>query len=95
MSQSQFVVITHNKRTIARADVLYGVTMEEAGVSKLVAVRLAKRERETGIGNDLIGTANPLAIPGSVDEAAQDGPSVAASFGKTERLGGASKVIVP
>ena len=46
VAQSQFIVITHNKRTIARADVLYGVTMEEAGVSKLVAVRLAAASRK-------------------------------------------------
>ncbi len=38
--QTQFIVVTHRKGTMEEADVLYGVTMQESGVSKLVSVRL-------------------------------------------------------
>src|SRR5215468_10693597 len=46
--QSQFILITHNKRTMEVVDTLYGVTMEEPGISKLVSVRL----REATAAND-------------------------------------------
>jgi chromosome segregation protein len=38
-NDTQFIVVTHNKRTMEAADTLYGVTMQEEGVSKLVSVR--------------------------------------------------------
>jgi chromosome segregation protein len=39
LDRSQFIIITHKKRTMAACDVLYGITMQESGVSKQVAVR--------------------------------------------------------
>ena len=41
---SQFIIITHNKRTVAAAETLLGVTMEESGVSKAISVRIGGRE---------------------------------------------------
>ncbi|WP_336076885.1 chromosome segregation protein SMC [Paenibacillus sp. 203] len=44
--QTQFIVVTHRKGTMEESDVLYGVTMEEGGVSKLVSVKLDNDEAE-------------------------------------------------
>jgi chromosome segregation protein len=46
--RSQFIVITHNKRTMESADNLYGVTMQEPGVSKLVTVNLSRLGQSKG-----------------------------------------------
>ncbi len=43
---TQFLVVTHNKRTMEAADYLYGITMEEPGLSKMVSVRLENTQSE-------------------------------------------------
>jgi chromosome segregation protein len=43
-SRSQFLIVSHNKRTMEAADVIYGVTMEEMGVSQLVSVDFRKKD---------------------------------------------------
>jgi chromosome segregation protein len=47
-SDTQFLVITHNPRTMQSADAVYGVTMQEPGVSTIVGVRLGEREHVGG-----------------------------------------------
>jgi chromosome segregation protein len=43
-AETQFVLVTHSKRMMTAADMIYGVTMQEPGVSKVVSVRLGERE---------------------------------------------------
>jgi chromosome segregation protein len=45
LKNSQFIVITHNRQTIGAADILYGVTMEHQGVSKIVSVKFSRHEQ--------------------------------------------------
>ncbi len=50
--KSQFIVITHNKRTIEAANTIYGITMEEYGVSKVISLRLQKIPQ--GVPSELV-----------------------------------------
>jgi len=46
---SQFIMITHNKQTMAHANAIFGVTQQEAGVSQLVSVHLEEAEKVAGV----------------------------------------------
>ena len=52
---SQFVIVTHSKRTMSRADVMYGVSMEEFGVSKTVGVTFSKAGESKGGKQAMVG----------------------------------------
>ncbi len=49
IGKSQFIIVTHSKRTMSRADVMYGVSMEEFGVSKTVGVKFSRAEEAIGL----------------------------------------------
>ena len=47
--ETQFIVVTHRRGTMEEADVLYGVTMQEKGVSKLLTIKVSEIEKQLGI----------------------------------------------
>lgn len=55
IGNSQFVIVTHSKRTMSRADVMYGVSMEEFGVSKTVGVTFSKADEAKGLKSAGVG----------------------------------------
>ncbi len=61
IDRSQFIIVTHSKRTMSRADVMYGVTMEEFGVSKPVGMRLTSAD-ESKSGKENKSAAQKAAL---------------------------------
>ena len=71
LTHSQFLIITHNQYTIAESDIVYGVTQQEKGVSKIVSMRL----REIGNTELSIGTPEPDPTPAiEVEAVAEEAP---------------------
>ncbi|SDR65507.1 chromosome segregation protein SMC [Opitutus sp. GAS368] len=66
VKESQFIIITHNKTTIASADAIYGVTMQERGVSKTLSMRFDQHKGEPEV--------LPTTIADSVRAAAPSAP---------------------
>jgi chromosome segregation protein len=68
VSESQFIIITHNKRTVSAANAIYGVTMEERGVSKTVSMRFNQERGEAeapapNIAESVVGAQAPKPDP--------------------------------
>lgn len=74
MDRSQFIVITHNRMTIAAAGTLYGVTMEVRGVSKIVSVKFNDQDRRE---RPVVVQGNASATPVAADHEPARAPALA------------------
>jgi chromosome segregation protein len=77
VKDSQFIIITHNKSTIAAADAMYGVTMQERGVSKMLSMRFNQERGEAeaipatiadSVRNAKPSLATPVVSPAPMDD---------------------------
>ena len=66
-THTQFIVVTHNKGTMAACESLYGVTMETKGVSRQVSVELSEADRWTNGGSATTGASREARARGPID----------------------------
>ena len=71
---TKFVVVTHSKRTMTAANTLYGITMQESGVSKRVAVRFEDVGEDGTISDAALRRARSRMAPPTMNEARLSGP---------------------
>jgi len=90
LDQSHFIVITHHKRTMQAADELYGVTMQERGVSKRVAVKLDEIGKDGSIKESRPAAAAKEPAPAleTVPAAAEEAHANGGGNGKDKRPSG-------
>jgi chromosome segregation protein len=66
LKHSQFLIITHNQHTIASSDIVYGVTQQEKGISKIVSMRLKEigiKPLELGVSEDAANAVSAVEEP--------------------------------
>lgn len=63
---AQFIVITHNKSTMSAADIMYGVTMQERGVSRIVSVKFNEYKAQPKLEPPQAAVESPMAVPAGV-----------------------------
>ena len=77
LSKTQFIIVTHSKRTMDKADLLVGVTMPERGVSRRVGVKLSQIANDGTIRD--LDAVNRAAAKEAREDAAEEAPAPAAS----------------